>query len=131
MWVSGRKVRTADVWRRMRDRASRRPMSTERVFLLTAVAVGLCLALVGAGRSQSYPAKPIRVILPYTPGSPNDGIVRLISPALSARLGQSVVVDNRPGGGATVGLKAVIGAEPDGYTLLFSNTPTHVIAQLV
>ena len=52
-------------------------------------------------------------------------------PSLSSRLGQSVVIDNRAGGGTTIGLKAVMSAEPDGYTLLFSNTPTHVIAQLV
>jgi tripartite-type tricarboxylate transporter receptor subunit TctC len=82
-------------------------------------------------RAQSYPSKPIKVILPYTPGSPNDVLARLVVPALSARLGQPVVIDARPGGGTTIGAKAVITAEPDGYTLLFSNTPTHVIAPLI
>jgi tripartite-type tricarboxylate transporter receptor subunit TctC len=106
-------------------------MSTRRVFLAASVAIGVGLAVVAPGHSQSYPSKPIRLILPYTAGSPNDVIARLIGPILSSRLGQSVVIDNRAGGGTTVGLKAVTSAEPDGYTLLFSNTPTHVIAQLV
>jgi tripartite-type tricarboxylate transporter receptor subunit TctC len=71
------------------------------------------------------------VILPYTAGSPNDVIARVIGPVLSARLGQPVVVDNRPGGGTAIGLKAVMSAEADGHTLLFTNTPTHVFAQVV
>jgi tripartite-type tricarboxylate transporter receptor subunit TctC len=58
-------------------------------------------------------------------------VARVIAPVLSARLGQPVVVDNRAGGGTTIGLKAVMQSDPDGYTLLYSNTPTHVIAQLV
>jgi tripartite-type tricarboxylate transporter receptor subunit TctC len=58
-------------------------------------------------------------------------MARMIAPVLSSRLGQSVVIDNRPGGGTTIGLKAVMTSKPDGYTLLYTNTPTHVIAQLV
>ena len=73
----------------------------------------------------------IKLVLPYTAGSPNDVIARVIAPVLSARLGQPVVVDNRPGGGTTIGLKTVMSSDPDGHTLLFTNTPTHVIAQLV
>jgi tripartite-type tricarboxylate transporter receptor subunit TctC len=71
------------------------------------------------------------VVLPYTPGSPNDVIARFIAPLLSEKLGHPLVIDNRPGGGTTIGLKAVMASEPDGYTLLFTNTPTHVISQLV
>jgi tripartite-type tricarboxylate transporter receptor subunit TctC len=82
-------------------------------------------------RAQSYPSKPIKVIMPYTPGSPNDVLARLVAPFMSARLGQPVVIDARPGGGTTIGAKAVLTAEPDGYTLLFTNTPTHVIAPLI
>jgi tripartite-type tricarboxylate transporter receptor subunit TctC len=55
----------------------------------------------------------------------------VIGPVLSGRLGQPVVVDNRPGGGTAIGLKAVMSAEADGHTLLFTNTPTHVFAQVV
>jgi tripartite-type tricarboxylate transporter receptor subunit TctC len=89
------------------------------------------VGLTGSGRAQSYPSKPIKLILPYTPGSPNDVLARLVAPPLSARLGQPVVIDNRPGGGTTIGAKAVMAAEPDGHTLLFTNTPTHAIAPLI
>src|SRR5262249_22940717 len=104
-------------------------MLTRRGLLTGTIGVGLGAA--SFARAQSYPSKPIKMILPYTAGSPNDVIARLIGPVLASRLGQSVVVDNRPGGGTAVGLKAVMGSEPDGTTLLFTNTPTHVIAQLV
>ncbi len=98
-----------------------------------AVAVAMCLGLPAAtvGHAQSYPSRPVRLVLPYTPGSPNDVLARLAGPHLSAQLGQPVVIDNRPGGGTTIGAKAVLSADPDGYTLLFTNTPTHVIAPLI
>ena len=86
---------------------------------------------ITCSQAQSYPNKPIKLVLPYTAGSPNDVIARLAAPALSVRLGQPIVIDNRPGGGTTIGAKAVMAAEPDGYTLLFTNTPTHVIAPLI
>ena len=94
-------------------------------------AVG-ALALVSprGARAQDYPHRPIRMILPYTAGSPNDVIARFIAPHLSARLGQPFTIENRAGGGTFIGARAVMTAEPDGYTLLFSNTPTHVVAAL-
>ncbi|MGE0034660.1 MAG: Bug family tripartite tricarboxylate transporter substrate binding protein [Xanthobacteraceae bacterium] len=97
--------------------------------LLTAVALS-CLA-AGAAQAQPYPNKPVRLILPYTAGSPNDAVARLFAPFLSNQLGQPVVIDNRPGGGTTVGVNAVMQAPPDGYTLLFSNSPSHLIAPLI
>ena len=102
-----------------------------RMILSALFAAGIGAGTAGLGHAQSYPSKLIKVILPYTAGSPNDVIARLIAPPLSSHLGQTVVVENRPGGGTAIGLKAVMAAEPDGYTLLFTNTPTHVIAQLV
>jgi tripartite-type tricarboxylate transporter receptor subunit TctC len=87
--------------------------------------------LIATCHAQTYPSKPIKLVLPYTPGSPNDVLARLVAPPLSARLGQPVVIDNRPGGGTTIGAKAVMAAEPDGHTLLFTNTPTHAIAPLI
>jgi len=89
-------------------------------------------ALIGSGRAQSsYPERSIKIIVPYTPGSPNDTFARAVAPVLALRVKQPVIVDDRPGGGTLVGLKAVTTSAPDGYTLLFSNTPTHVIAQFV
>jgi tripartite-type tricarboxylate transporter receptor subunit TctC len=104
-------------------------MLTQRLVAVALLAIGVGLA--APAQAQSYPGKPIRLILPYTPGSPNDALARLLAPQLSSRLAQPVIIDNRPGGGTTIGTKAVMTAEPDGYTLLFTNTPTHVIAPLI
>jgi Tripartite tricarboxylate transporter family receptor len=91
---------------------------------------GTALALPLAARAQGYPHKLVKIILPYTAGSPNDVIARFIAPHLSLRLRKPVIIENRAGGGTSFGAKAVRAAEPDGYTLLFSNSPTHVIASL-
>jgi tripartite-type tricarboxylate transporter receptor subunit TctC len=106
-------------------------MINRRRLLTGTIATGLGATLCSHANAQVFPSKPIKVILPYTAGSPNDVIARVIGPVLSGRLGQPVVVDNRPGGGTAIGLKAVMSAEADGHTLLFTNTPTHVFAQVV
>ena len=87
------------------------------------------LALIGkpsrAGDQDlraGFPSKPVRIIVPYTPGSPNDVMVRLLAQQLQGRLGQAVVIDNKPGGGTTIGSKAAAVAPPDGYTLLFASS---------
>src|SRR5262249_62411900 len=105
-------------------------MIVPRFIPVAVAAVGLSLGAFSLGHAQ-YPTKPIKLILPYTPGSPNDAIARLVGPRLSSRLGQPVVIENRPGGGTVIGTKVVMAAEPDGHTLLFTNTPTHVIAPLL
>jgi tripartite-type tricarboxylate transporter receptor subunit TctC len=79
--------------------------------------------------AQGYPDR-IRLVLPFTAGSPNDVLARFFVPHLSGRIAQPVIVENRPGGGTLIGARAVLASEPDGYTLMFSNTPTHVIAAL-
>jgi tripartite-type tricarboxylate transporter receptor subunit TctC len=89
------------------------------------------VALPAASRiaqAQGYPDRPIKMILPFTAGSPNDVLARLIEPGLSAHLGQPVVIENRPGGGTSIGTRAAMAAEPNGYTLLWSNCPSHFIA---
>jgi tripartite-type tricarboxylate transporter receptor subunit TctC len=103
---------------------------TRRDLLFAMMTAGLAVAVTRSVRAQSaYPDRPIKIILPYTPGSPNDVFARVVAPILSLRLKQTVVVENRPGGGTLVGLKAVMASAADGNTLLFTNTPTHVIAQ--
>lgn len=67
--------------------------------------------------AQTYPAKPITLIVPFAPGASADGIARLLSKELSTTLGQPVIVENKPGAGGTVGLLSVAHAKPDGYTL--------------
>jgi tripartite-type tricarboxylate transporter receptor subunit TctC len=79
---------------------------------------------------QAYPNRLIKIVLPYTAGSPNDVIARLVADPLSARLGQPMVIDNRPGAGTAIGVRAVMAAEPDGYTLLFLSS-TSAVASLI
>jgi len=101
-----------------------------RFLHLTAAAAALP-ALSRFAQAQSYPIKPIKLVLPFTPGSPNDVLARLVTPALSSHLGQPVVIENRPGGGTSIATRAVMTADPDGYTLLWSNSPSHFIAPSV
>jgi len=105
-------------------------MIARRILLAAMLAAGFGATEAAPGHAQAYPSKPIKLVLPYTPGSPNDVLARLVAPSLSARLGQPLVVDNRPGGGTSIGTKSVMAAEPDGYTLLFSNSPTLLIVPL-
>jgi len=88
-------------------------MKTSRVLFLLL----LCFFTVNA-TSQNYPAKPIRLIVPFPPGGSNDIVGRMIAAQLGERLGQSVVVDNRGGAGGTIGTDMAAKAAPDGYTLL-------------
>ena len=106
-------------------------MRLSRRSFLSIAAGGAVTAVPHIASAQDYPNKPIKLILPYTAGSPNDVIARLVTPGLSSQLGQAVVIDNRPGGGTTIGTRAVMTAEPDGYTLLWSNSPSHFIAPSV
>ena len=88
------------------------------VVRIIATLLGFCAAATQA--QTSYPAKAVRVIVPYAAAGSTDSTARLISQSLSARLGQQFIVENRPGAGGTIGHDAVAKAAPDGYTLLFS-----------
>jgi tripartite-type tricarboxylate transporter receptor subunit TctC len=78
--------------------------------------------------AQPYPARPIKLIVPFPAGGPPDVIARVLADSVGARLGQTVVVENRPGAGATIGTRSVAAAEADGYTLLFASTTSLSIA---
>lgn len=71
-----------------------------------------------AGAQESYPSKPIRIVVPYTPGGGVDVVTRLVGQAMGERLKQVVIVDNRPGAGTNIGMASVAKSDPDGYTLL-------------
>jgi tripartite-type tricarboxylate transporter receptor subunit TctC len=92
-------------------------MIARRAFL-----AGLLAAFGSRAAAQTYPSRPIRMITPFTPGGPVDVAARLLAQQLGARLGQPVIVDDRPGAGTTIGMKAAAMAEPDGYTLLYQSS---------
>ena len=95
-----------------------------RAMLTTA---GLALAAPRPAAAQAWPARPIRIIVPFPPGGPNDIIARLYAPQLQAILGQGVVLENRGGGGGVVGTDAALKASPDGTTFAITNGGSLVI----
>jgi tripartite-type tricarboxylate transporter receptor subunit TctC len=72
---------------------------------------------------QVYPSRPIRLVIPYSPGGASDNIARIVMPRLGEALGQTIVIDNRPGGAGSLGRELVVRAAPDGYTLLSTDAP--------
>jgi tripartite-type tricarboxylate transporter receptor subunit TctC len=96
------------------------------------LAVGAAAVLAVSGRTwaQTYPSHSVRLIVPFPPGGPNDVFARLIGQWLHERLGQPIIIDNRPGAGGNIGTEVVVKAAPDGYTLLLINSNHTVNATL-
>src|SRR5262245_63875973 len=95
------------------------------------MAASLCVALAAAPTSaQEFPSRPVRIIVPFSPGGAVDGPTRVVAQELTKRLGQQVVIDNRPGAGATIGTEAVAKSTPDGYTLLLASQTNAISATL-
>jgi tripartite-type tricarboxylate transporter receptor subunit TctC len=87
---------------------------------------GAAIAAPAVAWSQSYPTRPVHMVVGFAAGGGADIIARLIGQALSERLGQQIVVDNRPGAGTNIGTEVVVKAAPDGYTLLLVNSPAAI-----
>ena len=105
------------------DRAIRPRLAALAAALLAAVATT-------APCAQEFPARPVRVIVPFSPGGAVDGPMRVIAQELGKRWGQQVVVENKPGAGATIGSEIVAKAAPDGYTLLLASQTNAISATL-
>jgi len=95
------------------------------------ISLALFGVLVQSAFAQSYPTKPIRMIVPFPAGGATDILARALSQKLGEKLGQTVVVENRPGAGGTIGADAASKAAPDGYTLLLATSSTHSIGPAI
>src|SRR5205823_3281341 len=82
----------------------------------------LTAALACGVNAQTWPSKPVRVLVTFAPGGSSDIVARLMAVPLQAELGQAIIVDNKPGAGGTIGAQEAARADPDGYTLLLSNS---------
>jgi tripartite-type tricarboxylate transporter receptor subunit TctC len=87
--------------------------------------------MIAGAAAETYPEKPIKLVVGFGPGGPADVMARLVAAGISPILGQTVFVDNRPGAGGMLGAEAVAEAEPDGYTLLLGNTANLIISPLL
>src|SRR6476661_977308 len=91
------------------------------------IAALLFCMLVGAAHAQDYPSKPVRILVPYGPGGATDIIARIVAQRLTESLGQTFLVENRPGANGNIALEATAKAPADGYTLLVGNVSTNAI----
>jgi tripartite-type tricarboxylate transporter receptor subunit TctC len=101
-----------------------------RIRAVAACAACSAFLFAGAVLAQDFPTRPVRVIVPFSPGGAVDGPMRIIAQELGKRWGQQVVVENKPGAGATLGSEVVAKAPPDGYTLLLASQTNAISATL-
>jgi tripartite-type tricarboxylate transporter receptor subunit TctC len=97
----------------------------------TLAIASLCVAALlqaGAASAQAWPAKPIRLMVPFPPGGSTDIVARIVAQKLGERLGQPLVIENRGGAGGTIGTALIAKSAPDGYNLAIASTSTHVVA---
>ena len=101
-----------------------------RKFLGVVAGTAVLSGISRIARAQVYPTRPIHLIVPFTPGGTTDIVARLVGQWLSERLGQPIVVENRPGAGTNLATEAVVRSAPDGYTLLVATSSNAINATL-
>ncbi|MFY2565431.1 tripartite tricarboxylate transporter substrate binding protein [Achromobacter ruhlandii] len=99
--------------------------------MLRSLLAAVALSIGAASAAAAYPDRPVILVNPYAAGGPADVVARSLARALEKRLGQPVVVENKPGGGASIGTGFVARAKPDGYTLLLGTSAGHVVTPLM
>ncbi|KGD86686.1 ABC transporter substrate-binding protein [Achromobacter sp. RTa] len=92
-----------------------------------AAALSLSLAALTGAAQAAYPEQAIKIVVPFTPGGATDAVARLLANKLSGKLGQAVIVENRPGASTVIGAEAAARAQPDGYTLMLSGSTTYTV----
>ena len=95
--------------------------------LLAAIAITATLASVVNAPAQTYPSRPVSIVVPFPAGGPTDALARILAERMRVALGQSVIVENPTGAGGTIGTGRVARAAPDGYTMILGHWQTHVV----
>ena len=109
----------------------RRTLTSLTTLSIISLAIGALSAVTQPAFAQSYPNKPIKLLVPFPAGGATDILARALSQKLSEKLGQALVVENRPGAGGTIGSDVAAKAAPDGYTLLLATSSTHSIGPAI
>ncbi|HKA43113.1 MAG TPA: tripartite tricarboxylate transporter substrate binding protein [Burkholderiales bacterium] len=102
-------------------------LGADRLCAVGGIALSLALGCTGAGAQDKYPSRPVRIVVSFAAGGPTDVVARIMGAKMGELLGQTFVVDNRPGAGGNTGADVVAKSPPDGYTLLMGTVSTHAI----
>src|SRR5262252_1372724 len=95
--------------------------------LLATIAIAASFAFVENAQAQTYPSRPVTIVVPFPAGGPTDALARVLAERMKGPLGQSVIVENPTGAAGTIGTGRVARAAPDGYTVILGHWQTHVV----